>query len=74
MAVHPRTTGAAGWTQGVQHAMSDGILTRGEETNLRDFRDRMGDRDMPSVVTASATLGTTGIPPGRPTVVESRAR
>ena len=48
---------AAGWTQGVQHTMSDGILTRDAEMNLRDFRDRMADQDLPSVVTPSATLG-----------------
>ena len=36
--------------------MSDGILTREEETLLRDFRDLMANRDLPSVVTASATL------------------
>ena len=47
---------AAGWTQGVQNAMSDGILTREEEILLRDFRDRMANQDMPSVITASATL------------------
>ena len=34
---------AAGWAQGVQNATSDGILTREEETNLRDFRDLMAD-------------------------------
>ena len=48
---------AAGWTQGVQHTMSDGVLTRDAEMNLRDFRDRMADQDLPSVVTPSATLG-----------------
>ena len=47
---------AAGWTQGVQNAMSDGILTREGETLLRDFRDRMANQDMPSVIKASATL------------------
>ena len=47
---------AAGWTQGVQHAMHDGILTREEETDLRSFRDRMADQDLPGVITASATL------------------
>ena len=47
---------AAGWTQGVQNAMQDGILTADEETNLRDFRDRMADQDLPDVITGSATL------------------
>ena len=47
---------AAGWTQGVKHAMSDGILTREEETNLRHFRDRMANQDLPSVITGSTTL------------------
>ena len=32
---------AAGWAQGVQHAMSDGILTQQEENGLRDFRDHL---------------------------------
>ena len=47
---------AAGWAQGVQHAMSDGILTQQEETDLRDFRDRMANQDLPGIVTGSATL------------------
>ena len=47
---------AAGWAQGVQNAMSDGILTQEEETNLRDFRDRMANQDLPGIVTGSATL------------------
>ena len=47
---------ADGWAQGVQHAMSDGILTQQEETNLRDFRDRMANQDLPGIVTGSATL------------------
>ena len=47
---------ADGWAQGVQHAMSDGILTREEETNLRDFRDRMANQDLPGIITGSATL------------------
>ena len=47
---------AAGWAQGVKHAMSDGILTQEEETNLRHFRDRMADQDLPSVITGSTTL------------------
>ena len=47
---------ANGWTQGVQHAMQDGTLTADEETNLRTFRDRMADHDLPSVITGSTTL------------------
>ena len=42
---------ADGWAQGVQHAMQDGILTRQEETNLRDFRDRMDNQDLPGIIT-----------------------
>ena len=38
------------------HTMSDGILTREEETNLRHFRDRMANQDLPSVITGSTTL------------------
>ena len=47
---------AAGWAQDIQHAMSDGILTQQEETQLRDFRDRMANRDLPGIITGSATL------------------
>ena len=47
---------AAGWAQGVKHALSDGILTQEEETNLRHFRDRMADQDLPSVITGSTTI------------------
>ena len=47
---------AAGWAQGVQHAMQDGILTQEEETQLRDFRNRMANQDLPAIVTGSATL------------------
>ena len=47
---------ADGWAQGVKHAMQDGILTADEETNLRHFRDRMADQDLPSVITGSNTL------------------
>ena len=46
---------AAGWTQGVKHAMSDGALSA-EEANLRYFRDRMADQDLPSVITSSTIL------------------
>ena len=47
---------ANGWAQGVKHAMQDGALTADEETNLRTFRDRMADHDLPSVITGSTTL------------------
>ena len=47
---------AAGFAQGVKHAMQDGTLTQEEETNLRTFRDRMADHDLPSVITGSTTL------------------
>ena len=47
---------ADGWAQGVKHAMQDGTLTADEETNLRTFRDRMADHDLPSVITGSTTL------------------
>ena len=47
---------ANGWAQGVNHAMQDGTLTADEETNLRTFRDRMADHDLPSVITGSTTL------------------
>ena len=47
---------ANGWAQGVKHAMQDGTLTQEEETNLRTFRDRMADHDLPSVITGSTTL------------------
>ena len=47
---------ADGWAQGVKHAMQDGTLTAEEETNLRNFRDRMADHDLPSVITGSTTL------------------
>ena len=40
----------------MQHATSDGILTQQEETQLQDFRDRMANRDLPGIVTGSATL------------------
>ena len=47
---------ADGFAQGVKHAMQDGTLTADEETNLRTFRDRMADQDLPSVITGSTTL------------------
>ena len=47
---------AAGFAQGVKHAMQDGTLTADEEANLRTFRDRMADHDLPSVITGSTTL------------------
>ena len=30
-----------GWKQGVSHAMADGIITQHEESQLREFRDRL---------------------------------
>ena len=36
--------------------MQDGILTQQEENNLRDFRDRMANQDLPGIITGSATL------------------
>ena len=47
---------ANGFAQGVKHALADGTLTAEEETNLRAFRDRMADHDLPSVITGSTTL------------------
>ena len=47
---------ANGFAQGVKHAMQDGTLTAEEEANLRTFRDRMADHDLPSVITGSTTL------------------
>ena len=47
---------ADGFAQGVKHAMQDGTLTQEEETNLRTFRDRMADQDLPSVITGSSIL------------------
>ena len=34
-----------GWKLGVAHSMADGILTQVEETNLREFRDRLALAD-----------------------------
>ena len=45
-----------GFAQGVKHATADGTLTHEEEDNLRNFRNRMADQDLPSVITGSATL------------------
>ena len=47
---------AAGWAQGVSHAMSDGIITQEEETRLRHFRDQLVSGELPSITTGSATL------------------
>ena len=30
-----------GWKPGMDHAMADGIMTRAEESKLREFRDRL---------------------------------
>ena len=46
---------ARGWARSVQDAIADGILTRDEEDNLRDFRDRMSV-DGSTAKDASATL------------------
>ena len=46
----------AGWTQGIHHAMADGILTREEETRLRDFRDRLAVGEGPEVNQGADTL------------------
>ena len=47
---------ARGWARSVQDAISDGILTRAEEDNLRDFRDRMAVIDDPATEDASKDL------------------
>ena len=47
---------SAGWIQGVNHALSDGILTRDEENHLRNFRDQLAIRGLPGVATGSASL------------------
>ena len=31
----------AGWKQGVDHSMADGIVSQAEETRLREFRDKL---------------------------------
>ena len=31
----------AGWKQGVDHSMADGIVSQAEETRVREFRDRL---------------------------------
>ena len=57
---------ADGWAKGVKHAMQDGILTQEEEANLRTFRDRMADQDLPTntVFQATAAGGLRGTPRG----------
>ena len=47
---------AIGWIQGVQHAMSDGIITQEEENQLRHFRDRLVSGDDRLVNEAVSTL------------------
>ena len=47
---------SAGWTQGVKHAMSDGILTQQEENQLRRFRDQLVSGDNPLVSQGLSTL------------------
>ena len=46
-----------GWKQGVAHAMADGILTQGEETKLREFRDRLMLADSGADQKAAEELG-----------------
>ena len=53
-ATEDELSGAAAWSHSAQHAISDGILTREEETNFRAFRDRMAALNVPSVVPRSA--------------------
>ena len=47
---------AAGWARGISHAMADGILTRDEETRLREFRDRMALEGNSQTAEGEATL------------------
>ncbi len=47
---------ATGWTRGITHAMADGILTRDEETRLREFRDRMALDGNSQTAEGEATL------------------
>ena len=47
---------ADGWAQGVSHAMSDGIITQDEETQLRHFRDRLVSGDDRLVSEGVSTL------------------
>ena len=47
---------ARGWAMSVKDAISDGILTRVEEDNLRNFRDRMAVIDDPATEDASEDL------------------
>ena len=49
-----------GFRQGVAQAMSDGILTRDEETNLRDFRDRLALENSAADQGALAQLDRSG--------------
>ena len=50
---------AAGWARGISHAMADGILTRDEETRLREFRDRMALEGNSQTAEGEATLNRT---------------
>ena len=47
---------ATGWTRGISHAMADGIMTRDEETRLREFRDRMALEGNSETAQGEATL------------------
>ena len=45
-----------GWKGGIDHAMTDGILTQTEEASLREFRDRLALADSGSDQKATAQL------------------
>ena len=47
---------ADGWAQGVSHALSHGVLTREEETQMRDFRDRLALEEHPALREAFGKL------------------
>ena len=45
-----------GWTEGVWHAMADGLLTKEEEKRLRNFRDQLALANNPDARTGSSEL------------------
>ena len=45
-----------GWKRGIDHAMTDGILTQTEEARLREFRDRLALADSGADQKATAQL------------------
>ena len=47
---------ATGWSQGIRHAMADGILTREEETRLRDFREQLAIENSAETTEGATTL------------------